>query len=116
VTRGVNDGEVVLLGLELPESDIDGDTALTLSLELIEHPGVLERALANIVGLLLELLDRTLVDTTSRNKKHKTINTQDDKDTNATKEESYSNNAHAHTPHNTGEEARTARGDHVAVE
>ena len=29
----------VLGGLELPEGDIDGDTTLTLSLELVEHPG-----------------------------------------------------------------------------
>jgi hypothetical protein len=27
-----NDGDIVLGGLELPESDIDGDTTLTLSL------------------------------------------------------------------------------------
>ena len=26
-------------GLELPEGDIDGDTTLTLSLELVEDPG-----------------------------------------------------------------------------
>ena len=28
----------VLGGLELPEGDIDGDTTLTLSLELVKHP------------------------------------------------------------------------------
>jgi len=32
VTRGVNDGDVVLGGLELPEGDINGDTTLTLGL------------------------------------------------------------------------------------
>ena len=32
-------GDHVLRGLELPEGDIDGDTTLTLSLELVEHPG-----------------------------------------------------------------------------
>ena len=26
-------------GLELPESDIDGDTTLTLGFQLVEHPG-----------------------------------------------------------------------------
>lgn len=31
-------GNHVLGSLELPESDIDGDTTLTLSLELVEHP------------------------------------------------------------------------------
>lgn len=29
----------VLGGLELPEGDIDGDTTLTLGLQLVEHPG-----------------------------------------------------------------------------
>eukprot|EP00796_Vickermania_ingenoplastis_P009889 gene9889-gene7885 len=30
------------LGTELPEGNIDGNATLTLSLELIQHPGVLE--------------------------------------------------------------------------
>ena len=42
-----------------------GDTTLTLSLELVKHPSVLERTLTEFGGLLLELLDRTLVDTTA---------------------------------------------------
>ena len=61
MTRGVDDGEVVLGGLELPERDVDGDAALALGLELVEDPGVLEGALAHVVGLLLELLDDALV-------------------------------------------------------
>ena len=65
MTRSVNDGNVVLRGLELPQSNVDGDTTLTLSLELVKHPGVLERTLTELSGLLLELLDRTLVDTTA---------------------------------------------------
>ena len=32
-------GDHVLWGLELPESDIDGDTTLTLGLELVKNPG-----------------------------------------------------------------------------
>jgi hypothetical protein len=32
MTRGINDGDIVLGGLELPESDINGDTTLTLGL------------------------------------------------------------------------------------
>ena len=52
VAGGVNDGDIVLLGLELPESDVDGDTALTLGLELVEHPCVLEGALAQLGGFL----------------------------------------------------------------
>ena len=31
-------GDHVLASLELPEGDINGDTTLTLSLELVEHP------------------------------------------------------------------------------
>ena len=65
VTWGINDGEDSLVGLELPESDIDGDTSLTLSLELIENPSVLERSLTGLGGLLLELGDGSLIDTTA---------------------------------------------------
>jgi len=65
VTGGIDDGEVELRGLELPQSDIDGDTTLTLGLQLVKHPSVLEGALAHLLGLLLELLDGALVDTTA---------------------------------------------------
>jgi hypothetical protein len=39
MSGSVDDGDHVLGGLELPEGDIDGDTTLTLGLELVEHPG-----------------------------------------------------------------------------
>jgi hypothetical protein len=48
VAGGVNDGNVVLRGLELPESNVDGDTTLTLGLQFVQHPGVLEGALAHL--------------------------------------------------------------------
>ncbi len=38
-------GNHELGGLELPEGDIDRDTTLTLSLELVEHPGCNDAAL-----------------------------------------------------------------------
>ena len=60
-----NDGDLILGGLELPEGDIDGDTTLTLGLELVKNPGVLEGTLTELSGFLLELLDGTLVDTTT---------------------------------------------------
>lgn len=60
-----DDGDLILGGLELPESDIDGDTTLTLSLEFVKNPGVLERTLSELSSLLLELLDGTLVNTTT---------------------------------------------------
>ena len=52
VTGGVNDGDLILGGLELPESDIDGDTTLTLSLEFVKNPGVLEGTLSELSSLL----------------------------------------------------------------
>ena len=48
VSGSVNDGDVELGGLELPEGDIDGDTTFTFSLELVQHPGVLEGALTHL--------------------------------------------------------------------
>jgi len=65
MTRSINDGDHVLGGLELPEGDIDGDTTLTLGLQLVQNPGILERTLAQLGGFLLELLDGSLVDTTA---------------------------------------------------
>ena len=55
---GINDGYVVLEGLELPEgaADINGDTSLTLSLELVKNPGILERSLSGLGRLLVEFL------------------------------------------------------------
>ena len=57
VARGINDGDLVLARLELPEGNVDGDTTLTLSLELVKNPGVLEGALSELGSLLLELYD-----------------------------------------------------------
>ena len=65
MSGGIDDGHVVLGGLKLPESDVDGDATLTLSLQLVQHPGVLEGALAGLLGLLLELLDGPLVNATA---------------------------------------------------
>ena len=65
VSWGIDDGEDSLLRLELPEGDVDGDTTLTLGLQLVQHPGVLEGALAGLLGLLLELLDGPLVNATA---------------------------------------------------
>ena len=65
MSRGVNNREDVLRGLELPQSDIDGDTSFTLGFQLVKHPGVLERALAHLVSFFLELLDSSLINTTA---------------------------------------------------
>ena len=45
---GVDDGDIVLVGLKLPESDVDGDATLTLGLQLVHHLGILEGALAHL--------------------------------------------------------------------
>lgn len=49
-----DNSDVVLGGFELPESDINGDTTLTLSLQLVEDPCVLEGTLAEFGGFLKE--------------------------------------------------------------
>merc|ERR550519_2288662 len=65
VSRGINDGHIVLGGLELPESNIDGDSSLALSLQFVKNPGVLEGSLSRFLRLLLELLNGSLVDTSA---------------------------------------------------
>ena len=65
MTGGIDDGDVVFGGLELPEGNVDGDTTLTLGLELVQDPGVLEGTFTDVSGFLLELLNGTLVDTTA---------------------------------------------------
>merc|ERR1719348_2613689 len=65
MTGGVDDGDVVLGSLELPEGNINGDATLTLGLQLVHHPRILEGTLARLLGLLLELLNCPLVDSTA---------------------------------------------------
>lgn len=65
MSRGIDDSHVVLAGFELPQGDIDGDTTFTFGLQFVQYPGVLEGALTHFLGFLLELFDRTLVDTTA---------------------------------------------------
>jgi hypothetical protein len=50
---GAEGHTIVLRGFELPESNIDGDTTLTLGLELVKNPRVLEGTLAEFGGFLL---------------------------------------------------------------
>jgi hypothetical protein len=72
----VNDGDVELGSLELPESDVDGDTTLTLSLQLVQNPSVLEGALAHLKTVnwqLIKTLNPGLCTQSSR-KKISTLN------------------------------------------
>lgn len=52
VTGGINDSDLILGGLELPEGNVDGDTTLTLGLQLVENPSVLEGTLTELGGFL----------------------------------------------------------------
>jgi len=65
VTWGIDNSDHVLGCLELPQSDIDGDTTLTLGLEFVKNPRIFEGALAQLGSFLLKLLDGTLVDSTA---------------------------------------------------
>lgn len=37
-----NNGDIVLRSLELPQGNVDGDTTLTLGLQFVQNPSVLE--------------------------------------------------------------------------
>lgn len=50
VVKHTNDGDIVLGSLELPEGNVDSDTTLTLGLQLVQNPGVLEGTLAKLGG------------------------------------------------------------------
>jgi len=65
VSRGVDHSDIVLGSLELPEGNIDSDTSLSLGLEFVKNPCVLEGRLSELGSLLLELLDGSLVDTST---------------------------------------------------
>ena len=65
MARCIDDREVVLARLKLPQRNVGRDTTLTLSLQVVKDPRVLERALAELLRLLLKLLNRTLVNTTA---------------------------------------------------
>jgi hypothetical protein len=65
VTGSIDDGNVVPGSLELPQGDVDGDTSLSLGLELVQYPCVLEGGLAQFSGFLLELFNGSLVDTST---------------------------------------------------
>ena len=52
---GVDDGDVVLGGLELPEGDIDGDTSFSLGLQFVQNPGVFERTFTHLEYKLFQV-------------------------------------------------------------
>ena len=54
-----------LVGLEFPESNIDGDTTFAFGLEFVQNPSVFEGTFTHFLGFLFELFDGSLVDTTA---------------------------------------------------
>jgi len=69
VTWGVNDGVVVVVGEELLGGTLDGHTTLTLVLLGVHVESESERALAETLGLFLELGHGTLLDTSELEEK-----------------------------------------------
>jgi len=65
VTWSVDDGDFVHVGLEFPESDIDGDTSFSFGLKLVQNPSVFERTFTHFGGFFFELFDGSLVNTTT---------------------------------------------------
>ena len=62
---GINDGDIVLGGLKLPQSNINGDATFTLGLELVQYPSILEGTFPRLLRLLLELLNGPLVNSSA---------------------------------------------------
>ena len=52
VSRSIDDGDIVSRSFELPERNVDCDATFTLGLELVEHPGIFEGALAKFGSFL----------------------------------------------------------------
>ena len=65
MARSIDGREVVLVLLQLGQPNVDRDSTLTRSLQVVKDPRVLERALAKLRRLLLKLLNRTLVNATA---------------------------------------------------
>lgn len=48
MTRGIDDGHIVLAGFKLPQGDVDGNATLPFCLQLVQNPGILERPLPHL--------------------------------------------------------------------
>jgi hypothetical protein len=65
VSWGIDDGEVIFGGFELPKGDIDGDTSFSLRLELIHNPSVFEGSFSHFSSFFFIFLNGSLVNTTA---------------------------------------------------
>lgn len=50
MTRGIDDGHIVLAGFKFPQWNVDGNATLPLCLQLVQHPGVLKWPLPHLGG------------------------------------------------------------------
>ncbi len=62
---GIDDGDIVLLSLELVEGNVDGDTSGSLGLEFIKDPSISERSLSHSFSLFLIFLKSSLIETSA---------------------------------------------------
>ncbi len=53
MARSIDNSDVILGRFKLPESNIDGDTTLSLSLQFVQYPGVLERTFTHLKNVPL---------------------------------------------------------------
>lgn len=65
VSWGIDDGDMVLLGLELVEGNVDGNTSGSLGLEFIENPSISEGSLTHGFSFLLILFKGSLIETSA---------------------------------------------------
>jgi hypothetical protein len=61
----INDGVVVFSSFEFPEGNVNGNSSFSLSLKLVQYPGVFEGCFSKLLGFLLELFDGSLIDTST---------------------------------------------------
>lgn len=65
MARCINNGEVVLWGLELPEADINGGATLATSLEPVHDPSIPQVTLVGIGTVLMRFIENSLADSST---------------------------------------------------
>jgi hypothetical protein len=65
VAWGINYGEVVFRGFELPEGDINGDTTFSFTLEFVHNPSIFEGSFTKLGGFFLIFLKCSFINTTT---------------------------------------------------
>jgi len=65
VSRGIDDGEVIFGGFELPKGDIDGDSSLSFTLKFVHNPSVFERRFTHLGSFFFIFFNGSFIDTTA---------------------------------------------------